>query len=171
MARNAVRTAVVNVDAVGRGGDAPVAVGGGRRECGDVRRRLRKRLTVVHLQQPIGIAARQFGVGAGGKHHAPPEIVLGHGTARVRAHLHHQHIADGEFGADAEQHCGNAGAVGVGKLGKVAGTHQDLGIRQSRTQRGVAQQRGREAEMDGVENRIEQTTDAAGSRQVRGAHQ
>ena len=156
-----MRAVVVDVDAVGCGGDAPVAIGGGGGERGDVVHRLGERGAVVHLQQALGVAARQVGFGAGGEHQPAGKVVLGNRAPRMRAHLNHQHVADGELRANAEQHGGDAGAVGVGEFGQVAGAHQDLGGGQALAQRRVAQQRGGKTEMDGIEDRVEQTGDAA----------
>ena len=68
-------------------------------------------------------------VGAGRVHDAPREVVLLDGAPRMRAHLHHKHIPDVELRGHAEQHRGDAGGVGVGKLGQVAGADQHLGLR------------------------------------------
>ena len=48
---------------------------------------------------------------------------------RVRADMHGQHVADAELRADAGQHRRDAGAVGVGQFGQIAGAHQDFDVR------------------------------------------
>ena len=67
-------------------------------------------------------------LGAAGIHDAAGEIVLLDGAARVRAHLHHEHVPDVKLGRDAEQDGGDAGGVGIGQLGEIAGAHQHLGV-------------------------------------------
>ena len=55
-----------------------------------------------------------------------------YGAPRMRAHLHHEHIPDVQLRGDAEQHGGDAGRVGVGELGEIAGAEQDLGLAAAR---------------------------------------
>ena len=83
----------------------------------------------MEREQPVGIVLGQVDARRGVAYMMRRgEIVLLDGAARVRAHLHHEHVPDVELRGDAEQHGGDAGRVGVGELGEIAGAHQHLGL-------------------------------------------
>ncbi len=125
----------------------------------------------MQRQQLVAVAFRQVVVLARPVHEAARRVVLLDRAARVRRHLHDEHVADGEFGADADEHGGDAAAVGIGQLRQVAGTHQDLDVGPRAAQLRVALERGREAEVDRIEHRIGDVRDALGNAHVDGAQQ
>ena len=87
-------------------------------------------------------------------HDAPRKVVLFHGAPRMRAHLHHEHVLDVQLRGDAEQHGGDAGRVGVGELGEIAGAEQHLGIGPVAPDLRVALERFHESEIDGIEHGV-----------------
>ena len=152
--RDVVAVAVVDMDAVLGDLDAEILVAHLARHRCDLLGRLRKRPARMQREQRRGVALRQIRARRGGEHDAAREIVLLDGAARMRAHLHHQHVADVQLRGDAQQHRGDAGRVGVGQLGQIAGAHQHLGLGPLAAQLGVALERGGEAEMDRIEHRV-----------------
>ncbi len=95
--------------------------------------------------------------------------MLGQRPARMRAHLHDKHIADGKFRAEAEQQRRDAARIGFGQLGEIAGAHHDLGLRQEPARLDIARQRGGKAEMNGIEDRIDDERDVGRRRRFRRA--
>ena len=115
---------------------------------------LSERSPVAQRQQPWIVALRQAAVGLGGEHDPPGQLGLGDRPAAMRADLDHQDVADRQLRDHAHERHGDAGGVGVGELGEVAHPHQHLGLGQAAPQLVVAHDRGREAEMDRVEDRV-----------------
>ena len=123
-------------------------------------------------EQHVAVAFRKALVLARGEHEPPRGVVLLDRAARMRAHLHGEHVADLKLRADAEEGCGDAERVGIGQLGEIAGAHQDLDLRASvRLQLGIAEQRCGEAEMDRVEHRVGDEGEAARLRRFDGREQ
>src|SRR5262245_17889538 len=83
------------------------------------------------------------------------------GAARVRAYLHHKYVADSELGTNPKQSGSNAATVCIRQFGEIAGAHEDFRLRQLPPQLGIARKRGHEAEMNGIENWIEDRFNAA----------
>ncbi len=108
----------------------------------------------MQREERVAVAARQAPVLARGEHQPARRIVLLQGAARVRADLHAEHVADAKLGADAEEQGRDAERIGVGQLGEVARAHQDFHFRPEPPELSIAKERGGEAEMDGIEDRI-----------------
>ena len=70
---------------------------------------------------------------------------------------------------NAEQHGGDAGGVGVGELGEIAGAEQQLGLGPVAAHLRVALERLHEAEIDGIENRVGEKSAAFSVERVHGA--
>src|SRR5262245_26169255 len=107
------------------------------------------------------VALRQTIVLARGKHDTARGIMFLQRTARVRAYLHHEYVADSELGTDPKQRRSNAATVCIRQFGEIAGAHENFRLGQPSPQFRIARKRGHEAEMDGVENWIEDHLDAA----------
>ena len=134
--------------------DPPVGVADlGRRRL-DLGRAVEHRSPVAQRHQPWIVALRQAPVGLGGEHDPPRQLGLGDRPAAMRADLDHQDIADRQLRDHAHERHGDAGGVGVGELGEVAHPHQHLDLGQAAAQLVIAHDRGREAEMDRVEDRV-----------------
>ena len=114
----------------------------------------------METQQAVGITLRQLVVGARGEHHAPRDVVLLDGAARMRADLHHEHVLDVQLRGDAEQHGGDAGGVGVGQLGEIAGPHQHLGVGTLAPHLRITLERLHEAEIDRIEHGVDEIVHA-----------
>ena len=108
-------------------------------------------------------------LGAAGIHDAAGEIVLLDGAARMRAHLHHQHVLDVQLRGDAQQNGGDAGRVGIGELGEIAGAHQHLGLGPLAPHLRVALERLHEAEIDRIEHGIDEIFAPLGVERIHGA--
>ncbi len=167
--RHVMAVAVIDVDAVLGDLDAEVPVAHLARDRGDFVRRLREGPPRVHGQKPVGVVLRQIAFGPARIHDAASEIMFLDRAARVRAHLHHEHVLDVQLRGNAEQNRGDAGRIGVGQLGEVAGAHQHLGIGTLAPHLGVALKRRHEAEIDGVEHGIDEIGPALGVERVHGA--
>ena len=90
---------------------------------------IEQRLAVVQAEQGGADAGGQAALLAGGEHDPAGGVGLLQRAAAMRAHLHDQHVADVQLRDDAHEHGGDAGGVGVGELGQIAGAHEDLGLR------------------------------------------
>ena len=88
-------------------------------------------------------------------HQPPGQVQLADAAAAPVDDLGGQHAADAEFLAEAEQQHVDPGRVHVGQLGQVADAHQHLGLGIAAAHFQVAAQRGREAEADRLEHRID----------------
>ena len=89
-------------------------------------------------------------------HDAPREVVLLDRAARMRAHLHDEHVLDVKLGGDAEQNRGDAARVGVGQLGQIARAHQHLCAGPLASHLSIALKRRHETEIDGIEHGIDE---------------
>ncbi len=139
--------------------DAEIAIAHLGAGLGDLGLGERMGAAVMDLEQRLRVEPRQGAIAAGGEHQAAGDVVLGHGAPGVGAHLHGEHVADAEFGADAEQQRRHPRRVGVGEFGEIAGAHQHLGLGQAAAERGIAFERGGEAHVDRIEHRIEDRGD------------
>ena len=133
--------------------------------------RVEERAPVAQRHQARIVALRQAAVGLGGEHDAARQLGLGDRAAAMRADLDHQDIADRQLGDHAHQGHGDAGRVGVGELGEVAHAHQHLDLGQAPAQLVIAHDRGREAEMDRVEDRVGQERPAGRAQPLAGSDQ
>src|SRR4029453_7548821 len=95
------------------------------------------------------------------KHNTARSIMFLEGAVRVRAYLHHEHVADSELGTNPKTRRSNAATVCIRQFGEIAGAHENFRLRQLPPQLGIARKRGHEAEMNGIENWIEDRLDAA----------
>ena len=123
----------------------------------------------MQAEELVGVALGQLGIGARGEHHAPRDVVLFVGAARMRADLHDEHIPDAQLRGDADQHGGDAGGIGVGQLGEIAGAEQDLASRPLAPKFGVALERRHEAEIDRIEHGVGEIGTAFRVERVHGA--
>src|SRR5262245_93467 len=127
----------------------------------DLLRAIGKRLAVVELQQCTTVALRQAIILARGKHDTARGIVLLKCAACVRTYLHYEHVLYSELGTNPKQRRSNAATVCIRQFGEIAGAHEDFRLRQLPPQLGIARKRGHEAEMNGIEDWIEDRLNAA----------
>ena len=74
-----------------------------------------------------------------------------------------------ELRADSEQQRRDANRVGIGQLRQVAGAHQHFRVGQVRAHLAIARERLGEAEMDGIDDRVEDGAEASLLRLFSGA--
>ena len=83
----------------------------------------------MDLQQAGMIAARQRTVVPRGEQDAAGEVVLLDRPHRMRADMDGEHVADVQLRAEPGEQRRDAGTVGVGEFGEVAGAHQQFDFR------------------------------------------
>lgn len=125
---NRMPLAVEDMDAVLGSHDAEVGVAHLGCQCIDIPGRGRERLAVVNLQQPRMVTPRQRAVVLRRKQNAAGNIVLLDRSQRVRADMNGKHVPDLKFRAEPGQNGGDAGTVGIGQFGEIAGAHQQLDL-------------------------------------------
>jgi hypothetical protein len=166
---DAMLRAVVDVDPVARDFDAEIGIADLRHRLGDLLGRVGEGTPVAQPHQArVDIDGQTLE--ARRRMHEPARAIgLANGAAAMRAHLHHQHVVDGELGDDAEEQRVDAGGVGIGELRDVADAHENARSGQPPAQLRVAQDRGGEAEGNGIEDRIEDEGPAAALEPLDGA--
>ena len=99
----------------------------------------------------------------------PGQVQLADAAAAPVDDLRRQHAADAQLLAEAEQHDVDAGRVDVGQLGQVADAHHHLGLGIAAAHFEIAAQRGREAEADRLDHRVDAERHAPAGQRLDGA--
>src|SRR5579872_2168446 len=159
VSRDVMPRAIIDMEAIFGGFDPKIQIFHLGRQFGDFIGRIWKRLSIVQLQQRSRIVSRQAGIFARRIKNSPRNVMLLDGAPRMWTDLYREDIAYAQFGTHAEQHRGHASRIGVCQFGKIARSHEDFRIRQPSAQFDIARQRRRKAEMDGIEDWVQNTGD------------
>ena len=143
------------MDAVLGGFDAKIGILDRRGKFRDLARRIGKRLALVQSEQRAAVTLGNARVLACREHHAARGVMLLDRAARMRADLHDEQVVNEKLRANAEQDRGDAVGIGVGQFGQVARAHEQLCRGKPPAQLGIAREKIHEAEMNWIENRIE----------------